>query len=78
MEPLFQYERNREDLSYNRHLTTGKERSVKCLSSGRRPDSMADFNWDSETVDTVRKYAMQNTVEYDGGSVRICIRSLTR
>lgn len=27
---------------------------------------MADFNWDSETVDTVRKYAMQNTVEYDG------------
>ena len=27
---------------------------------------MADFNWDSETVETVRKYAMQNTVEYDG------------
>ena len=27
---------------------------------------MAEFNWDSETVDTVRKYAMQNTVEYDG------------
>ena len=27
---------------------------------------MVDSNWDSETVDTVRKYAMQNTVEYDG------------
>ena len=27
---------------------------------------MTDSNWDSETVDTVRKYAMQNTVEYDG------------
>ena len=27
---------------------------------------MAEFNWDSKTVDTVRKYAMQNTVEYDG------------
>ncbi len=27
---------------------------------------MADSNWDSETVETVRKYAMQNTVEYDG------------
>ena len=27
---------------------------------------MADSNWDSKTVDTVRKYAMQNTVEYDG------------
>ena len=27
---------------------------------------MADSGWDSETVATVRKYAMQNTVEYDG------------
>ena len=27
---------------------------------------MVDSNWDSDTVDTVRKYAMQNTVEYDG------------
>ena len=27
---------------------------------------MADSGWDSETVATVRKYAMQNTVEYEG------------
>ena len=27
---------------------------------------MADSNWDSETIGTVRKYAMQNTLEYDG------------
>tara|TARA_A100001035_G_scaffold104272_1_gene81759 strand:- start:1544 stop:3259 length:1716 start_codon:yes stop_codon:yes gene_type:complete len=27
---------------------------------------MADSDWDSKTIDTVRKYAMQNTLEYDG------------
>jgi len=27
---------------------------------------MADSEWDLETIATVRKYAMQNTVEYDG------------
>ena len=27
---------------------------------------MVDSDWDSETIDTVRKYAMQNTLEYDG------------
>ncbi len=36
------------------------------MTSGRRPDSMADSDWDSKTIDTVRKYAMQNTLEYDG------------
>ena len=35
-------------------------------SSGRRPDSMADSDWDLATVETVRKYAMQNTLEYNG------------
>ena len=35
-------------------------------SSGRRPDSMADSDWDLATVETGRKYAMQNTLEYNG------------
>ncbi len=51
---------------YNHHLTTGGCENRQMHSSGRRPDSMADSDWDLATVETVRKYAMQNTLEYNG------------
>ena len=42
-------------------------RSVKCCFWAVSPDIMADSDdWDPDIVAAVRKYALQNAVEYSG------------